>query len=419
MISRVAYIAMHSSPLLQPGVGDAGGMNVYVDRLSRVMAARDVDVTVFTRRVDPDLPIVTDVTPKYRVVRIDAGPVERIPISDMKQYVGTFADRVGSWITESGSTYDLVHSHYWLSGRTGVRLKRRFGIPMANSFHTLGRVKDASRVDGEDASSTERLLTEVEVIANSDCVIASTPFEFDDLIGHYGAEPERLCVSAPGVDHSVFHPGGRKDARVKLGLPESQIVLYVGRIQAHKGTSLAVRAFAALVESRGGDNGDLNLHIVGGASGAQGEKELQICRDLVAKHQLAERVRFFEPQPHSTLADHYRAADVLIVPSYSESFGLVAAEAQACGTPVVASNIGGLPYVVSAAESGLLVDNHDVRAFATALSAIVDYASFAERLSNGAVEFSQRFSWDATATRLLELYEGITSQPTLEREKMS
>ena len=177
-----------------------------------------------------------------------------------------------------------------------------------------------------------------------------------------------------------------------------------GRRQAPTGTCVAGPACAALAELREGDNVDRNLPMVGGASGAQGEKELQICRDLVAKHQLAERVRFFEPQPHSTLADHYRAADVLIVPSYSESFGLVAAEAQACGTPVVASNIGGLPYVVSAAESGLLVDNHDVRAFATALSSIVDYASFAERLYNGAVACSQRITCEETTIRLLDLY---------------
>lgn len=409
MIASVAYIAMHSSPLLQPGIGDAGGMNVYLDRLSRTMAARGVDVTVFTRRAGPDLPMVTEVAPKYRVVHIEAGPVAQLAIGAVQRHLGAFTDGVLGWIQKGCHEYDLVHSHYWLSGRAGVKLKGALGVPLANSFHTLGRVKDESRHPQENASSLERLMTETEVIASSDCVIASTPFEFDELLEHYGAAPERLCVSAPGVDHTVFNRHGTQEARRTLGFGNEQIVLFVGRIQAHKGTSVAVRAFAELLDSRGRNAGDVRLHIVGGASGAQGEKELKTCRDLVTRLGIVDFVRFFEPVPHSVLADHYRTADVVVVPSRSESFGLVAAEAQACGTPVVASNIGGLPYVVTASESGLLVDDHDPRAFAAAMSAILEHPPFAERLSDGAVAFSQKFSWDTTATRLLELYHGITT----------
>lgn len=409
MISKVAYVAMHSSPLLQPGIGDAGGMNVYLDRLSRTMAGRDVDVTVFTRRFDRDLPLVVEVSPEYRVVHINAGAVDRLGISQLVDHVPEFADGVLDWITDRGRCFDLVHSHYWLSGRTGVRLKHALQIPLANSFHTLGKVKDATRHHTECVSPLERLITEAEVIANSDCVVASTPFEFEDLLEHYGAMPERLCVSAPGVDHSVFYRRDRSAARGNLGLGDDQIVLFVGRIQPHKGTSIAVGAFAHLLESRSDADRAVKLHIVGGASGPLGDQELEDCNRIIQQRNLVEHVRFFEPQPHTVLADHYRAADVVVVPSRSESFGLVAAEAQACGTPVVASNIGGLPYVVDASESGLLVDNHDPIAFAAAISAILDHDSFAGRLSDGAVAFSQKFSWDATATRLLELYEGITS----------
>ncbi|MFV1970575.1 MAG: glycosyltransferase [Acidimicrobiia bacterium] len=409
MISSVAYVAMHSSPLLQPGVGDAGGMNVYLDRLSRTMASRGVDVTVFTRRADADLPIVTEVTPGYRVVHIEAGPVSRLAIAHMESLVGEFTDGVLAWIAQRTRSYDLVHSHYWLSGRTGLRLKKTLGIPLANSFHTLGRVKDANRHPDEDESSHERLVTEKDVITNSDCVIASTPFEFEHLLAHYGAAPERLCVSAPGVDHDVFHRGDKQDARRRLGFGDEQIVLFVGRIQAHKGTSVAVQAFAHLLDSQSTGNADIRLHIVGGESGANGMRELDDCRRLIEQRRMSDQVRFFAPQPHPTLADHYRAADVVVVPSRSESFGLVAAEAQACGTPVVASNIGGLRYVVNASESGLLVDDHDPMAFATAIAAILDYPSFAERLSDGAVAFSKRFSWEATAIRLLELYGGMTA----------
>jgi D-inositol-3-phosphate glycosyltransferase len=409
MITSVAYVAMHSSPLLQPGVGDAGGMNVYLDRLSRTMIDRGVDVTVFTRQVDPDLPTVAEVAEGYRVVHINAGPVDRLKISAMQEHVSAFADGVIEWIGDRNRTYDLVHSHYWLSGRTGVRLKNALDIPLANSFHTLGKVKDATRHHTENLSSRERLTAEADVIAYSDCVIASTPFEFDDLLEHYGAVPERLCVSAPGVDHDVFRRLDPSIARDRLGFGNEQIVLFVGRIQAHKGTSIAVEAFADLLDSRSPDSQQVKLHIVGGASGAQGAHELERCHQLIERHDIAQYVRFFEPQPHAVLADHYRAADVVIVPSRSESLGFGAAEAQACGNPVFSSNIGGLPHVVSASDSGLLVDDHDPRAFSAALGAILDHESFAQRLSDGAVAFSQKFSWDATATRLLELYEGITS----------
>jgi D-inositol-3-phosphate glycosyltransferase len=247
------------------------------------------------------------------------------------------------------------------------------------------------------------------VIARSNCVIASTPFEFEDLLEHYAASPERLCVSPPGVDHATFHPGSRTEARDRLGFGSERIVLYAGRIQAHKGTNVAVQALARLPEYLRDGSGPSVLHIVGGASGIDGETERVRCLETIREHALEDRVRWFEPVSHPALADHYRAADVVLVPSRSESFGLVAAEAQACGIPVVASNTGGLPHVVNASESGLLVDDNDPDAFAAALRAILDHPTFAERLSQGGVSFSQRFSWDATAVRLMELYEGISA----------
>lgn len=409
MISTVAYVAMHTSPLSQPGEGDAGGMNVYLDRLSVTMADRGIDVTVFTRRIDPSTPTVIHVGEHYRVVHVEAGPVEPIAIPAMRFHAAEFAGSVESWVREHGRTPDIVHSHYWLSGRCGVRLKDALGIPLANSFHTLGKVKDGARTRYESPSSTDRLLTEQEVIARSDCVIASTPYEFDDLLEHYGASPERLCVSPPGVDHGVFHPGDKTRARQRLGFGDEQIVLFVGRVQAHKGTHVAVQALTHLVRRDVERASDTVLHIIGGASGSDGADELARCHETIARNDLADHVRFFDPIPHHQLADHYRAADVVIVPSRSESFGLVAAEAQACGTPVVASNTGGLPYVVDASKSGLLVDHHDPQPFATAVAAILDHPPFAERLGAGGATFSKRFSWETTAQRLLELYEGLTS----------
>jgi D-inositol-3-phosphate glycosyltransferase len=409
VIGAVAYVAMHTSPLQLPGFGDAGGMNVYLDRLSRTMAVRGVDVTVFTRRSDRDTPLVTEVVPGYRVVQIEAGPCEQLPRERLVPLVQPFSENLLAWIDDRKAAFEVVHSHYWLSGRAGVRVKEHLDIPLANSFHTLGKVKDAVLSSSDPKSSAARLLTEEEVIARSNCVIASTPFEFEDLLEHYSASPERLCVSPPGVDHSIFSPGDRLAARDRLGFGSERIVLYAGRIQSYKGTNIAVRALAHLPEHLTDGSGPTVLHIVGGLSGEDGEGEEERCAETIMGHGLEDRVRWFDPVPHPSLADHYRSADAVIVPSLSESFGLVAAEAQACGIPVVASNAGGLPFVVNASESGLLVDDNDPAAFASALRAILDHPTFAERLGQGGVSFSQRFSWDATATRLLELYDGITA----------
>ena len=409
MISNVAYIAMHTSPLLQPGTGNAGGMNVYLDRLARTMARRGIEVTTFTRRTDPGSDTVTEVESGYRVVQISAGPEGPLSAAQMKPYAPEFAMGVIAWIDANDQVFDIVHSHYWLSGRTGVRIKNKYGIPLANSFHTLGKVKDRARAAFERPSSAERLLTEEEVISQSDCVIASTPFEFDDLLEHYAASPERLCVSPPGVDHDVFSPGDRSAARQRLGTGSNPTVLFAGRVQTHKGTALAVESYADLRDALDPALGTPVLQIIGGASGEDGETELERCVALAAEREVDDCVHFIDPVPHAILADYYRAADVVIVPSRSESFGLVAAEAQACGTPVVASNSGGLAYIVSASESGLLVDGDDPQSFAAAMKAIIEHPSFAERLSEGARKFSERFSWEATANRLLELYVGISA----------
>jgi D-inositol-3-phosphate glycosyltransferase len=403
MIERVGYLAMHTSPLLQPGSGDAGGMNVYLDELSRTMAERGIEVTVFTRRTDPVVPPIVEVRDGYRVVHLEAGPVHPLPVADLPRHVPAFAEAVASWSRTSGANFDLVHSHYWLSGWAGVLVKETLQIPLANSFHTLGRVKDLARRADEHPSSRMRVLTEDEVIAHSDCVIASTPYEFDDLLLHYDARPERLCVSPAGIDHDVFTPGDRTEARRKLGLGEGPTVLFAGRIQGHKGVDVAVEAIAQLPP-------EVALMIVGGPSGTKGDEELTRLEKRTADLGLTERIAFVPPQPHDQLVDFYRAADVLVMPSRSESFGLVAAEAQACGLPVVAARVGGLAYVVDEGASGILVDGHDPQDYATAIRAVLSDPGFQGRLSEGAVAFAERFSWPATADRLLELYAGITGR---------
>jgi D-inositol-3-phosphate glycosyltransferase len=408
MINQVAYLALHTSPLSQPGVGNAGGMNVYVDELARTMSERGVASLVFTRRTDPSQPEVVEVAPGYRVVHIDAGPPIALPIDRLAPVVSAFAEKVVDWAARNGETVDLVHSHYWLSGWAGVLVKEALDVPLANSFHTLGRVKDAAGRAGEAAPPSVRVRTEEDVIAFADCVVAATPYEFDDLLEHYGASPERMRVSPPGVDHHLFSPGDRALSRERLGLGDEPIALFVGRIQAHKGIDTAIRMLDEIPSSVAAGEGPPQLIVVGGPSGIDGADEVDHLHGLAADLGLSERVHFIAPQPHDQLAVFYRAADVLVMPSRSESFGLVAVEAQACGLPVVASRVGGLAYTVADTESGLLVDGHEPRSFAAATTAILDHPEFRERLASGAAEFAGRFSWPAAADRFLELYEEIS-----------
>lgn len=404
MIERVAYLSFHTSPLVQPGGGDAGGMNVYIDELARTMADRGVTVDVFTRATDPAQPRVVTVNDRYRVIHIPAGPMYDLPIAQLTEHVFEFAESVCDWAKATGADYDLVHSHYWLSGWAGLMVKRILGIPLANSFHTLARVKDATRRPDEPPSALVRIAAEHDVIAGSDCVISSTQAEFDDLLMHYGADPTRLCTSPPGVDHDLFKPGDRAAARTTLELPaDVPVVLFVGRIQALKGVDVALDAFekvqAGLPEAK--------LVIVGGPSGPNGADEVTALRDGVARRGLQSSVQFHPPVPHHDLPVFYQAADVLIVPSRSESFGLVAAEAQACGTPVIAARVGGLQYVVSHRQSGILVEGWESADYADALTRILTDPTYHDRLSRGALKYSEQFSWATTANRLLELYAGI------------
>lgn len=400
MINRVAFLTIHASPLVAPGSGDAGGMSVYVHELARTLAARGVRVDTFTRADDPN---EVEVLPGYRVVSLPVAATGEGEEASAEA-VADYAEGVARWAIRHRAAYDVIHSHYWLSGWAGLLLHETLRVPLAISFHTLGRVKDATRRPGQPSAGLLRIAAETEVINRAGCVIASTQTEANQLIEHYAASPERLCVSPPGVDHGVFFPGDRAAARAELGLTqEGPLVLFVGRIQPLKAPDVALAAFARLALRLP----DSRLLVIGGPSGLEGRDEMDFLRAAVDGPGLAERVALRPPMPHHSLAAAYRAADVLIVPSRSESFGLVAAEAQACGTPVVASSVGGLPHVVADGESGLLVEGWDPEDYAIALEHILGDPSLAARLSAGAVANAEQFSWAATADRLLELYSGI------------
>ncbi|MDP2624333.1 MAG: glycosyltransferase [Actinomycetota bacterium] len=393
MTDRVAFISIHSSPLAAPGEGDAGGMNVYVDSLAGTLARRGVAVDVFTRRLDDDVLEETEVEPGYRVVQISASGDDRADL------IRSFSEGVVKWMERAEVLYDVIHSHYWLSGWAGVLLQDRLGIPLAISFHTLGRVKESVRAPGEPRESLVRIAAEAEVVARAGCVVASTPADAADLFEHYQAAPERLCVSPPGVDHNLFSPGDAAEARRRVGVGEDgRWMAVVGRIHPLKGIDVAIRALAHLESVR--------LLVVGGPSGPDGHAEMKRLEALAAATAPG-RVVFLPPVAHEEVVDVYRAADVVVVPSRSESFGLVAAEAQASGTPVVAARVGGLAYTVADDQSGYLVAGEDPAAYAEAISRIIDDPEEAARLSAGAVAHAAGFSWEATADRLLELYHGM------------
>jgi len=395
---------MHTSPLAQPGLGDGGGLNVYVHELSSHLARAGVLCEVFTRADGADLPAVVDVEPGLRVHHVPAGPLAPVPKEDLEALVPEFADAVLTRM-DQGYPPDAVHAHYWLSGIAGHIVKHRLEIPLICTFHTLARVK----AETADDEPERRARAEATVIGCSDALLACCSVEAAQLVQLYDADPSRIALLAPGVDHAFFAPGSRAGARRAIGVdPETPVVLFVGRIQPLKGVDVAVEAFAALGRS------DALLVIVGGPSGPLGADHLDHVHKLVVERGLAGRVRFVDPQPHEMLSSYYRAAEVVLVPSRSESFGLVALEAAACGTPVVASAVGGLTTVIDHGRTGYLVEPRQALAFAAAAGPILDDPALARALGIAAAELAGRYHWAASASALRSLYGELTDRVLVE-----
>ncbi len=396
---RLAVLSLHTSPLVLPGSGDSGGMNVYVRELVSSLAQAGVDSTVYVRRWRADLPDEVDVEPGFRVVHVDAGPVELVK-EDLHHVVDEFTARVACGLA-GGDEVDAIHANYWLSGVAGHRLKHEFGLPLVSTFHTLARVK---AVTGE-REPQRREVAEAEVIGCSDAILASCAAEAEQLVEHYGARPERIEIVPPGVDHACFSPGDRRGARQALGLGDHPVLLFVGRVQPLKGLPVAIDTLAKLT-----DHPDAQLVVVGGPSGPDGPAELERAHRLVGERGLAGRVRFVGPQPHHLLSTYYRAADVCLVPSRTESFGLVALEAAACGTPVVAANVGGLTTLVAHGATGFLVDDRAPEAFAACAHEILADRSLAASMAAEAARRSRRYTWSTTAARLRRIYADLTAR---------
>ena len=400
-MSAVAILSMHTSPLAQPGQGDSGGMNVYVRELSASLAQAGVDVRVYVRRWAEDLPDRVRVEPGLEVVHIDAGP-PTMSKEQLPSVIDEFADGVAADL--AGTRVDALHANYWLSAVAAHRLKHELDLPLVATFHTLARVK----ADAGDAEPEARVRAEVAVIGCCDAICASNPVEADQLVELYGAAADRIELVPPGVDHAFFSPGDRDGARAALGLDDRPTLLFVGRIQPLKGLTIAVQALAELSDRRS------RLVVVGGPSGSDGPAELARVRTMIDELGLRDRVSFVEPQQHHRLSTYYRAADVVVVPSRSESFGLVALEAAACGVPVVAAAVGGLRTLVDDGVSGHLVDSRRPSDFAARIDELLADPAGAAAMGRAASELADRYAWSTTAGRLRRLYGDLRARALVE-----
>ncbi|MBW8485383.1 D-inositol-3-phosphate glycosyltransferase [Actinomadura parmotrematis] len=422
-VSRVATISLHTSPLDQPGTGDAGGMNVYVVEVARRLAARGVEVDIFTRATSRALPPVVELAPGVLVRNVVAGPFEELDKGELpRQLCGFTSGVLRTEASYDPGHYDLLHTHYWLSGQAGQAAKQRWGVPLVHSMHTMAKVKNAALAAGERREPAERELGEDQVVRMSDRLVANTAKEARELVELYGADPARVATVSPGVDLSLFQPESpliarstgllphrTGPARRRLRLPrDAYVLLFVGRIQPLKAPDVLLHAAARMLRDDPALRDRLVVAIVGGPSGSGRERPEGLQR-LAAELGIAGCVRFEPPAPQRVLADWYRAADVTVVPSHNESFGLVAIESQACGTPVVAAAVGGLCTAVRDGESGVLIPGHDPADYANVLRRLHAAPAAHLKLARGAVRHAQDFGWDATVDRLLAVYDGAVS----------
>ncbi len=402
-------------------------MNVYIVEVAKRLAARGVEVDIFTRATSRALPPVVELAPGVLVRNVVAGPFEELDKTELPRHLCGFTSGVlRVEAAHDPGHYDLLHTHYWLSGQAGWAVKQRWGVPLVHSMHTMAKVKNAALADDDKPEPAERVLGEEQVAASSDQLVANTAKEARELVDLYGADPARVATVSPGVDLSMFRPESpilarstgllphrTGPARRRLGLPrDAYVLLFVGRIQPLKAPDVLLRAVARMLDDDPALRAKLVVAVVGGPSGS-GRCRPEGLQSLAAQLGITDVMRFEPPSPQRELADWYRAADVTVVPSHSESFGLVAVESQACGTPVVASRVGGLCTAVADGESGVLISGHDPADYAAVLRRLQAEPGLHARLARGAVRHAAGFGWDATVDRLLDVYTGAMSIPAV------
>ena len=418
--SHIATLMVHTSPLDQAGVGDAGGMNVYVVETAKKMAQAGVAVDIFTRANHSDLPESVEIAEGVNVKHLVAGPFEGLSKEELPSQLGALTSSFMSYQKQlPNDYYSLLHSHYWISGQLGWMVSERTGIPLIHTMHTTAKVKNLNLAEGERPEPQTRAIGEEQVVAASTGLIANTDAEAASLVSLYDACPDNVFVVAPGVDLQSFSPGeGKAAARVKLNIaPDAIMITFVGRIQPHKGPDVLLKAAAEMVSHSPYLRAKLAVVIMGGASGSV--NELEKLKTLAKFLKIEDVTHFVDPVSRTVLPDWYRASDLVCVPSYSESFGLVALEAQACGTPVVATAIGGLRTAVSDGISGSLVDGHDPKAWSAVISRLLAEPQRRLLLSMGAVEHASHFGWENTARKTLDVYDWALSRQTKSKLRLA
>ncbi len=425
---RVAMLSVHTCPLATLGGKETGGMNVYVRELSRELGRRGIEVDVFTRSQDPAAPRRVEPWPHVRIVHLPAGPQAPYDRRQVFPHLPEFVAGVRAFAAAEGTRYDLIHSHYWLSGWAALALQQEWGAPIVQMFHTLGHLKNAVASDAGAREAQERTGVEADVMRRADRIVAATPEDKAQMVQFYGADPGRIVVLPLGVDVSLFRPIPKDEARRYVGLtnPQERLLLFVGRLDPVKGLNVLFEALCRLLRQLVGsyagvgepapghlpvldDGCPISLAVIGGdAEAAEALRGDADCLDEVkARYGLKEMVAFLGSRSQDTLPYYYSAADIVVMPSLYESFGLVALEAMACGTPVVASRVGGLPYVVRDGEAGLLVEENDPAALAEGLRRLLTDEPLRARLGEQAHRIAQGYSWQQVADETIKLYDEV------------
>ena len=391
---RAAFVSVHGCPVARLGEKDTGGMNVFLRETAKELGRRGVGVDIYTRAHDPNDPQVVELGENARVIHLAAGPLSETKRS-LHQRLPEFTKNLHEFVEANHLRYDLVHGHYWLSGPVALSLRGRWRVPLVASFHTLGMVQRLVRAGEPD--SEHRIATEQAVVRSADRLVLASPQEREQLIRLYGADPDRAHVVPCGYDRDLFKPMEKARARRELGLHEDKIVLFVGRMERIKGLDVLLRAVAALEESE-----SVRMVIVGGS---EGDAELARLRRLAMELGVLDRLLFVGPVPQSTLPLYYNAADVCVAPSFYETFGMVALEAMACGTPVIAARVGGLQATIADGKTGFLVPWHCPEPYTERLEVILGNDLLRENLGRAARDSVGGLDWASVADRLLEVYD--------------
>lgn len=406
---RVAMISVHSCPLAILGGRETGGMNVYVRELSRHLSAQGITVDVYTRRQHPCHPTVVEFAERARVIHLPAGPAAPYSKHRVWDHLPEFVDGVQDFINEHALQYDVIHSHYWLSGWVAMQLRLTLDLPIVHMSHTLGYPKNAAARLSWEQEPDRRLQVERRVLQDSDALVAESPASKQHMMWHYDVDPANVSVIPCGVDMTRFRPQDKRRARTELSLPPTApILLFVGRLQPSKGIDTLLRAAADIRR----DYPDVCVLVVGGGLDNQDAHEtaelnrLQTLGDSLG----LSTVRYVKAQPQENLAQYYAAADVFVMPSHYESFGMVVLEALACGTPVVASEVGGLSSTVIHGDCGLLVPSGDWRAFAQAISRLLGSPHLRSAMHRAGPERARAFAWPHIVENNVRLYRRLILQ---------